>query len=155
MNSDLCENSTWRTLLQCLLSFVSFQIRQLIEHSGWIKNGQITWRCIWRKCKFRAESRCLLTVMPVTGPGTRLLCHGEQSVRDIGQKAVKVEHVGLHRRGLGLRVHLIGPLLQLRLADGTLECVKHKLTTTATTVFLHHLSPSATDVPYLPVGSRL
>lgn len=59
--------------------------------------------------------------MPVAGPGTRLLRHGEQSVGDIGQKAVKVKHVGLHRRDLGLRVHLIGPLLQLCLADLTLE----------------------------------
>lgn len=87
----------------------------------------IAWRCIWRKCKVTAESHWLLTVMPVTGPGTRLLCHGEQSVGDIGQKAVKVEHVGLHRHGLGFRVHLIGPLLQLCLADLTLECIKHSL----------------------------
>lgn len=67
-----------------------------------------------------AESRRLLTVMSVTGPGTGFLCHGEQRVGDIGQKAVQVKHVGLHRRGLGFWVHLIGPLLQLGLADLTL-----------------------------------
>lgn len=65
--------------------------------------------------------------MAVSGPGTRLLRHGEQSVGDVGQKAVKVEHVGLHRRSLGFRVHLIGPLLQLCLADLTLEWRKHSL----------------------------
>lgn len=63
--------------------------------------------------------------MSVTGPGTRLLRHGEQRVGDIGQKAVQVKHVGLHRRGLGFWVHLIGPLLQLGLADLTLEITKH------------------------------
>lgn len=65
--------------------------------------------------------------MPVTGPGTRLLRHGEQSVGDIGQKAVKVKHVGLHRSGLGFWVHLIGPFLQLCVADLTLEGIKHSL----------------------------
>lgn len=87
----------------------------------------MVWRCILGKCKVTAESRRLLTVMSVTGPGTRLLCHSEERVRDIGQKAVQVKHVGLHRRSLGFRVHLIGPLLQLCLADLTLECIKRSL----------------------------
>lgn len=67
--------------------------------------------------------------MAVAGPGTRLLRHGEQSVGDVGQKAVKVEHVGLHWRSLRFRVHLIGPLLQLRLADLTLGWTKRAFKT--------------------------
>lgn len=75
------------------------------------------WKSLW-KC-------WLLTVTSVTGPGTWLLCHGEQGVRDIGQKAVQVKHVGLHRRGLRHLVHLIGPFLQLGVADRSLEHTSH------------------------------
>lgn len=63
----------------------------------------------------------------VTGPGTWLLRHSEQGVGDVGEKAVQVEHVGLHRRGLGLLVHLIRPFLQLSLADLTLEHICQSL----------------------------
>lgn len=79
------------------------------------------------QCKVTAESHSensecrLLTVMPVTGPWTWLLGHGEQGVGDVGQKAVQVKHVCLHGRSLRLLVHLIGPFLQLGLADLTLE----------------------------------
>lgn len=63
----------------------------------------------------------------VTGPGTWLLSHGEQGVGDVREQAVQVEHVGLHRRGLGLLVHLIRPFLQLGLADLTLEQICQSL----------------------------
>ena len=63
----------------------------------------------------------LLTVVSVAGPGARFLCHGEQGVRDVGQKAIQVKHVGLHWGRLGHLVDLIGPFFQLGLADLTLE----------------------------------
>lgn len=65
--------------------------------------------------------------MSVTGPWTRLLCHGEQGVGDVGQKAVQVKHVCLHGRSLRLLVHLIGPFLQLGLADLTLERISQTI----------------------------
>ena len=73
------------------------------------------------------SGRWLLTVLMVTGPGTWLLSHGEQGVGDVREQAVQVEHVGLHRRGLGLLVHLIRPFLQLGLADLTLEQICQSL----------------------------
>lgn len=73
------------------------------------------------------SERQLLTVTSVGGPGTRLLCHGEQGVGDIRQQAVQVEHVTLHRHDLRLLVHLVGPFPQLFLADLTLDHISHNL----------------------------
>lgn len=65
----------------------------------------------------------VLTVVPVVGPRAGLLGHGEQGVRNIGQKAVQVKHVDLLWHDLRLLVHLTGPFLQLRPADLTLDTV--------------------------------
>lgn len=61
------------------------------------------------------------TIVSVPSPGTRLLCHGEQSIRDVGQEAVQVKHVGLHWGGLRVLIHLTGPFLLVGLADLTLD----------------------------------
>lgn len=72
----------------------------------------------------QSKDRRGLTVVSLPGPGTGLLCHGEQGVGDVGQEAVQVKHVGLHRGRLRLLVHLMGPFLRLGLADLTLKHIK-------------------------------
>lgn len=71
----------------------------------------------------------LLTVVSLTGPGTRFLRHGEQRVGDVGQKAVQVKHVDLHGRGLWLRVSLMRPFVLPGLADLTLENISKGIRT--------------------------
>lgn len=62
--------------------------------------------------------------MPLAVPGTRFLCHGEQRVGDVGQKAIQVEHVDLHWADLRLLEALIGLPVQLGLADLSLQEMK-------------------------------
>lgn len=71
----------------------------------------------------------LLTVVPVTVPGTWCLCHGEKSVGDVGQKAVQVKHVHLHWSELRLLEALVGLFVQLGLADVSLQHIRQEMKT--------------------------
>lgn len=64
--------------------------------------------------------------MPLAAPRTWFLCHGEQGVRDVRQKAVQVKHMCLHWGGLWLLVNLTRSSVQLGLADLTLRNNKAK-----------------------------
>lgn len=56
-----------------------------------------------------------LTAVALIPPGAGLLGHGEQRVRDVRQEAVQL------RQRVRLLVHLIGPFLQTRPPNGSLE----------------------------------
>lgn len=96
--------------------------RRAAVHSYYESLSIIRCYCMRDQCKDTRE----LTVVTVTGPGTWLLCHGEQGVRDVRQEAVQVKHVGLHRCGFRVLIHLIGPLLRLGLADLTLKHISQR-----------------------------